>query len=83
MTLDPAGPGDCLNEVYIATDETVKDGEVIYLQNQSELSPSRCCPIIVCGTGHAPCKMTKILWKLGKSTGGVKVENPPSLSQAD
>jgi len=25
--------------------------------------------------------MTKILWKMGKKTGGQKVENPPELSQ--
>jgi len=25
--------------------------------------------------------MTKILWKMGKKTGGAKVENPPELSQ--
>jgi elongation factor 1-alpha len=25
--------------------------------------------------------MTKILWKMGKKTGGQKVDNPPELSQ--
>ena len=39
------------------------------------------CPIIFCGTGHACCRMTKIYWKKGRKTGGVKVENPTELSQ--
>jgi len=38
-------------------------------------------PVVFCRTAKVACKMTKILWKMGKKTGGQKVENPPELSQ--
>merc|ERR1712154_675219 len=38
-------------------------------------------PVVFCRTAKVACKMTKILWKMGKKTGGAKVENPPELSQ--
>ena len=41
-------------------------------------------PILYCGTNRAhKCKMTKINWKIGQSTGGMKELNPPSLSSYD
>jgi len=39
------------------------------------------CPVVFSRTAKVACKMTKILWKSGKKTGGAKVENPPELSQ--
>jgi len=39
------------------------------------------CPVVFCRTAKVACKMTKILWKQSKKTGGAKVENPPELSQ--
>mmetsp|Transcript_113899 Transcript_113899/g.318184 ORF Transcript_113899/g.318184 Transcript_113899/m.318184 type:complete len:455 (-) Transcript_113899:182-1546(-) len=39
------------------------------------------CPIIFSRTAKVACKMTKILWKQSKKTGGAKVDNPPELSQ--
>mmetsp|Transcript_3394 Transcript_3394/g.4992 ORF Transcript_3394/g.4992 Transcript_3394/m.4992 type:complete len:459 (-) Transcript_3394:181-1557(-) len=39
------------------------------------------CPLIFSRTAKIACKMTKILWKQSKKTGGAKVENPPELSQ--
>merc|ERR1712087_285956 len=39
------------------------------------------CPVIFSRTAKVACKMTKILWKQSKKTGGAKVENPPELSQ--
>lgn len=39
------------------------------------------CPLIFSRTAKVACKMTKILWKQSKKTGGAKVENPPELSQ--
>jgi len=39
------------------------------------------CPVVFSRTAKVACKMTKILWKMGKKTGGAKVENPPELSQ--
>lgn len=38
-------------------------------------------PIIFSRTAKVACKMTKIVWKQSKKTGGAKVENPMSLSQ--
>merc|ERR1712063_153168 len=38
-------------------------------------------PIIFSRTAKVACKMTKILWKQSKKTGGQKVENPADLSQ--
>lgn len=38
-------------------------------------------PVVFCRTAKVACKMTKILWKMGKKTGGQKVDNPPELSQ--
>jgi len=38
-------------------------------------------PVIFCRTAKVACRMTKILWKQSKKTGGQKVENPPELSQ--
>ena len=38
-------------------------------------------PIVFSRTAKVACKMTKILWKQSKKTGGAKVENPPELSQ--
>ena len=39
------------------------------------------CPVIFSRTAKVACKMTKILWKQSKKTGGAKVDNPPELSQ--
>jgi len=38
-------------------------------------------PVVFSRTAKVACKMTKILWKMSKKTGDVKVENPPHLSQ--
>jgi elongation factor 1-alpha len=38
-------------------------------------------PIVFSRTAKVACKMTKILWKQSKKTGGAKVENPLELSQ--
>jgi len=38
-------------------------------------------PVVFCRTAKVACKMTKILWKMSKKTGGAKVENPTELSQ--
>merc|ERR1712127_23012 len=39
------------------------------------------CPVIFSRTAKVACKMTRIIWKQSKKTGGAKVEDPPSLSQ--
>merc|ERR1712062_726820 len=40
-------------------------------------------PSIHVRTAKAPCQMKKILWKRGKSTGNVKVENPVHIEAGD
>lgn len=40
-------------------------------------------PIIHVRTAHSACRMTKIHWKKGKSSGGVQVENPTLLKSGD
>jgi len=37
------------------------------------------CPIVFVRTGRSASKMTKIAWKIGKETGGQKVEEPGML----
>jgi len=37
------------------------------------------CPIAFVRTGRSACKITAIDWKVGKETGGQKVENPTGL----
>jgi elongation factor 1-alpha len=39
------------------------------------------CPVIFSRTAKVACKMTKIIWKQSKKTGGAKVDNPLELSQ--
>ena len=41
------------------------------------------CPIVYCRTSKTACKMTKIYWKMGKKTGGAKMENPPFLERGE
>jgi elongation factor 1-alpha len=38
-------------------------------------------PIAYVRTGRAPCRMSAINWKIGKATGGQKVENPAMLKR--
>jgi len=40
-------------------------------------------PIIYVRTDHSSCKMSAIVWKMGKETGGQKVENPVMLKAGE
>jgi len=40
-------------------------------------------PTIHVRTAKAPCQMKKICWKMGKSTGNTKVEDPPFVEAGD
>ena len=40
-------------------------------------------PIVHVRTAHAACRLSKIHWKKGKSTGGIQVENPLLLKSGD
>jgi len=99
--LDKAGPGDSvgLSIKGITKDEKVQPGDIIFVQKDGALKPTKSftamvsvqehpgvlkigyAPVVFCRTAKVACKMTKILWKMGKKTGMQKVENPPELSQ--
>ncbi len=40
-------------------------------------------PLIHVRTSKSSCKMTKIIWKMGKKTGNQKLENPPFLEMGE
>merc|ERR1712238_297949 len=58
----------------------VQDDQNLVEEHPGVLKPGY-CPVVFSRTAKVACKMTKILWKMGKKTGGAKVENPPELSQ--
>jgi elongation factor 1-alpha len=41
------------------------------------------CPIAFVRTGRAPIRLAEITWKMGKSTGRTKLENPPFLKAGE
>jgi elongation factor 1-alpha len=56
------------------------DVTVQVLNHPGKLKPGY-CPIAFVRTGRSAVKLDAITWKIGKKTGGAKVENPPELSQ--
>jgi len=52
--------------------------QVRVLEHPGELKPGY-CPIAFVRTGRSAVRMTKIIWKMGKETGGAKVEDPIAL----
>merc|ERR1712232_173094 len=73
--LEKACPGDSvgLSIKGIAKDEKVSPGDIIYVQKDGDLKP------IKTFTAMVACKMTKILWKMGKKTGGARLRTPLSF----
>ena len=65
--------GDCL--------PVKKFCAMVVVQEHPGVLKTGYCPLIFSRTAKVACKMTKILWKMGKKTGGQKVENPDTLSQ--
>lgn len=66
--------------MVLKTDESLKQCEtftaaVQILDHPGELKAGY-TPIAYVRTGRAPVRLTKINWKIGKSTGGQKVEDP-------
>ncbi|KAJ1481794.1 translation elongation factor-like protein [Baffinella frigidus] len=51
--------------------DAAKPGDNVGMNIKVILRTSRC--------GRAACRMTEINWKMGKETGGAKLENPPHL----
>jgi len=60
---------------------TAKFTAMVAVQEHPGVLKPGYAPVIFCRTAKVACKMTKILWKQSKKTGGQKVENPPELSQ--
>jgi len=99
--LESAGPGNSVGMSIkgITKDEKVSPGDIIYLEKEGDLKPTKrftamvavqehpgvlkpgYTPVIFSRTAKVACKMTRILWKQSKKTGGAKVENPGELSQ--
>ena len=75
-------PGDI---IYIEKEGSLKpvksfQAMVAVQEHPGVLKPGY-TPIIFSRTAKVACKMTKILWKQSKKTGGNRVENPETLSQ--
>jgi len=75
-------PGDI---IYVTKEGEAKPTKsfkaIVAVQEHPGVLKTGYCPIIFCRTAKVACKMTKIHWKMGKKTGGQKVDNPPELSQ--
>merc|ERR1712127_1021072 len=75
-------PGDI---IYVQKDGDLKPIKtftaMVAVQEPPGVLKPGYAPVVFCRTAKVACKMTKILWKMGKKTGGQKVDNPPELSQ--
>jgi elongation factor 1-alpha len=72
--------GDCM---ILASDNSLKPcknftAQVQVLDHPGELKKGY-SPIAFVRTGRSACKMTSIVWKIGKESQGTKAENPPFL----
>merc|ERR1712113_863254 len=79
---EKVSPGDI---IYVESEGELKPiktfcAMVAVQEHPGVLKPGY-APVIFCRTAKVACKMTKILWKQSKKTGGAKVDNPPDLSQ--
>jgi elongation factor 1-alpha len=73
--------------MVLKTDTTLRPAKKIVtavqvLEHPGELKNGY-TPVGFVRTGRAPIRMTKIMWKIGKETGGEKMENPPHLKAGD
>jgi len=78
--------------MYIKNDPLQKDKEPssvmeftaqIFVQDHPGELKVGWTPIIHVRTAHAACRLEKIIWKKGKTTGGVQVEDPKLLKSGD
>jgi elongation factor 1-alpha len=79
---EKVNPGDIIyleKEGHIKP--TAKFTAMVAVQEHPGILKAGYTPVIFSRTAKVACKMTKILWKQSKKTGGEKVENPPDLSQ--
>merc|ERR1712226_1660152 len=79
---EKVNPGDI---IYLEKEGALKPIKtftaVVAVQEHPGVLKPGYCPVIFSRTAKVACKMTKILWKQSKKTGGQKVDNPPELSQ--
>jgi elongation factor 1-alpha len=75
------------NVIVLATDTSLKvatkfSATVQVLTHPGELKVGY-TPIVYVRTDHSSCKMSKLIWKMGKETGGQKVEDPLMLKAGE
>jgi len=75
------------NVMVLASDASLKpaakfQATVQVLNHPGELKVGY-TPIVYVRTDHSSCKMTAIIWKMGKETGGQKVDNPVMLKAGE
>jgi len=79
---EKVSPGDI---IYLEKEGTIKAvGKfcaMVAVQEHPGVLKAGYCPVVFSRTAKVACKMTRILWKQSKKTGGAKVDNPPQLSQ--
>jgi len=79
---EKVSPGDI---IYLENEGEIKAvGKfcaMVAVQEHPGVLKTGYCPVIFSRTAKVACKMTRIIWKQSKKTGGAKVEDPPSLSQ--
>jgi len=79
---EKVAPGDI---IYLESEGELKPIKsftaLVAVQEHPGVLKAGYCPIIFSRTAKVACRMTKILWKQSKKTGGAKVDNPPELSQ--
>ena len=75
-------PGDIMYKQSEGELKPVKTftAAVVVQEHPGVLKPGY-TPVIFARTAKVACKMTKIIWKQSKKTGGAKVDNPSELSQ--
>lgn len=79
---EKVNPGDI---IYLEKEGELKPVKsftalVAVQEHPGELKPGY-TPVIFSRTAKVACKMTKIIWKQSKKTGGAKFDNPPNLTQ--
>ena len=79
---EKVSPGDI---IYLEKEGTLNPVKsftaIVAIQEQPGALKPGYTPIVYSRTAKVACKMTKILWKQSKKTGGQKVENPPEIQQ--
>merc|ERR1712157_357068 len=79
---EKVSPGDI---IYVEKEGELKPIKsftaIVAVQEHPGVLKPGYCPVVFCRTAKVACKMTKILWKQSKKTGGAKVEDPKDLSQ--